>query len=266
MKTAEVEVIAPPQDAVQQLSGIETWAAELTISTAEQYNTAVFTLKGVKTLQTSIEAFFAPMKTRAHAAWKAVVGQETSLTGRLKNAETAAKAKLTAYHEAEEAKRQAEQRRLQAIADERARKEREAAEAAARLQREKEAQAQREADEARRKAAEATNAKERERLNREAEARQKAATAAAAKAQAKDEQAAQVAAPVIEVAKSAPTAAGTSFATVHKARVVNVALVPREFMILNEKALAAFAVATKGAVAVAGVEFYTEQKMSVSTR
>ena len=264
-ETVEATVVAP-QDAVQKLGAVEGWAASLTITTPADYETAVGALKKIKALKVTIQDWFADSKQKAHAAWKAIVAQESGLTDRLDAAEKVCKLKLVKYQQDEEEKRIAEQRRLQAIADERARKEREKAEAAARIQREKEAAAQREADEARRKAQEATNAKERDRLNREAEARQKAANDAAAKAAAKTEQAAQVFAPVIEVAKVAPTVAGTATKKTWAAKVVNAALVPREFLVVNEKALDAFAKATRGSAVVAGVEFFEVTSLSVSTK
>lgn len=100
--------------------------------------------------------------------------------------------------------------------------------------------------------------KERERLEKEA-ARLKTPE----KQQERLEQAAMVAAPVISVAKSVPQVKGVTMKTVWKARVLDPSAVPREFLMVNEKALDAFAKSTKGNVPVSGVEFYSEQSMAV---
>lgn len=47
-----------------------------------------------------------------------------------------------------------------------------------------------------------------------------------------------------------------------KARVVNVKLLPREYMIPDEKQLAAIATATKGKTEIPGVEFYPERGLA----
>ncbi len=55
------------------------------------------------------------------------------------------------------------------------------------------------------------------------------------------------------------TAAGTSFRTVWKFRVLDLAQVPREYMILNEQMVGALARSTKGAMAIPGIEIYEEK-------
>jgi len=77
------------------------------------------------------------------------------------------------------------------------------------------------------------------------------------------EQAAMVAAPVIQVAPVAPKVAGVSVRKTWKARVVDQTKVPREFMSVNEKALDAYAKATCGKMPVGGVEFYQQESMAV---
>ena len=97
----------------------------------------------------------------------------------------------------------AEQRRLQAIEEEKARKERERQEAIARAAREKEEAARRAEEEARRQAQAVENEAERKRLLAEAERKRKEAEYAAAKAQFREQNAASVVATVVTVA--APT-------------------------------------------------------------
>lgn len=95
--------------------------------------------------------------------------------------------------------------------------------------------------------------KERERLEREA-----AKLKTPELRERRLEQAAQVIAPMIQVATAVPVIAGQSVVKRWKAVVVNVDLVPREYMVVNDTALQALARATKGAVKVAGVQFVEE--------
>jgi hypothetical protein len=78
----------------------------------------------------------------------------------------------------------------------------------------------------------------------------------------------ELAAAVVEEAISAPAPVVVlpSFVpkdlpkrTLYKWRVVNEALVPREFLTLNEKRLTGYATSMKGAARVPGVQFYTEE-------
>jgi hypothetical protein len=103
--------------------------------------------------------------------------------------------------------------------------------------------------------------KERERLEKEA-----AKLKTPELREARLEQAAAVIAPVVTVAAVTPVIAGQSVRKTWKARVVNQALVPREWLVVNEKALDAFAKATKGAVPVAGVEMYEETGLASSSK
>lgn len=64
----------------------------------------------------------------------------------------------------------------------------------------------------------------------------------------------------------APKTAGVSTRFEWRARVVDAEKVPRHFLIVDEKALNAFAKATKGKTPVAGVEFYEAPVISTRTR
>lgn len=103
--------------------------------------------------------------------------------------------------------------------------------------------------------------KERERLQKQAEAAKKPETK-----QKYAEAAAQVAAPVVAVETAAPTVSGIVEKKIWRARVVDVNLVPREFLVVNEKQLDQYARAMKEMAAVPGVEFFTESVMSASGR
>lgn len=111
-----------------------------------------------------------------------------------------------------------------------------------------------------RRKAEAAARVERERLQKEAEDK-----AAALIAEGKTEEAEAIQAVVPIVVPTMPTVpavqkvAGISYRTDWKFRVVDAALVPEEFKIVNEKALTALAKSTKGTKKVPGVEFYSEE-------
>jgi hypothetical protein len=166
-------------------------------------------------------AFFKDTKAERHAKWKAVVALEKAFTDRLDIVEDAARKALKVYDDAEEEKRLAEQRKLQAEADEKARKEK-------------------------------------ERLEREA--------AKLKTPELREErlaQAAAVVAPVVTVAPMAEKQKGESTRKIWKARVVDAAKVPRQWLMVNEKALDAYAKATKGVSPVSGVEFYEESQLAI---
>jgi hypothetical protein len=55
------------------------------------------------------------------------------------------------------------------------------------------------------------------------------------------------------------SAAGTSFRSVWKFKVLDLAAVPREYMILNEQMVGALARSTKGAMQIPGIEIYEEK-------
>ena len=241
-------------------------AGALQIVTPADYAGAADFLKTVKVAEKRVVDFFAPMVAANLAATRATNTAKANVLDPLVAAEATIKQKALAWSQEQERIRRAEEDRLNAIEQERARKEREKAEAAARLLREKELATQREADAARQRAAQAKNAADRERLQREAEARQKEATAAAAKAEAKEEAAASVVANAVTVASVAPEIRGQSIRVTWKARVVDAAKVPREWLVVNQQALDAFARSTRGAVAVAGVEMYSENVLASTSK
>lgn len=109
--------------------------------------------------------------------------------------------------------------------------------------------------------ADETARKERERLEKEA-----AKLKTPELKEQRLEQAAAIVAPVVSVASVTPVISGQSIRKTWTAKVVNSAIVPREWLSVNESALSAFAKATKGAVPVAGVEFVEVAGISSSSR
>ena len=198
----------------------EAFSGGLAITDHASRDHAMSGLKAVKVWQKKVTAWFKPTIDAAHAAHKAVVAQKRSITDRLDVCETDIKRSINSYDHDQEQIRAKEQRRLQAIADETARKER-------------------------------------ERLLKRA-----AALKTPEKKEEAQEQAAEVAAPLVQVA-APEKQKGESTSKKWKARITDEQAVPREWLIINEKALNAFARSTKGKVPVAGVEFYSESVLSV---
>lgn len=108
--------------------------------------------------------------------------------------------------------------------------------------------------------AEAAAEAERQRLFREAQRSKKPEVRAAKLAEAR-----AVEAEVVEVAPTLEKEQGESTREVWKARVVNEKLVPRQYLMVNERLLAMIARESKGQLptAIPGVEFYSEQSLAV---
>ena len=205
-------------------------ASSLVIASPADFTAAGEFLKAVKAAQNRVTAHFAGMKAAAHAAWKAVTTQEADTLKPLAEAEAVVKRRMLDYHAEQERIRIAEERRLQAEADERARREREALE------------------------------------------RKAAAMKTEAKREEYAERAAAVQAPVVTVAPTAPKVAGTSIKKTWKARLVSLTAltgipagdVRLSLIQFDQGAANRLAVATKGAVAVAGIEWYEGTSMAAS--
>jgi len=65
--------------------------------------------------------------------------------------------------------------------------------------------------------------------------------------------------PIAAVESKVPKIAGVSTRTDWKHRIVCEASIPREWLIPDDKKIAAFARATKGTITIPGIEFYSEQ-------
>lgn len=261
-------------DLKKELAPIAQKATAIVVRNNEEHLACVAYLKENKAAQKRIHDKLDPIVDAAHESHKQACALRNELLKPFEDGYKRANEVDGKFQREQEAIRVAEQRRLQAIEDEKARVIQERAEAAARVQREKEAEALRQAEEARRKAAEATNAKERERLRKEAEARQAEATAAALRAEAKEDKAAAVVANVVTV-ESKVDKAGTSGRSTWKGEVKDIAAlikaatpgsVAASFLMANDQAIDAFARSTKGQVAVNGIQFNQVFGMSVRTK
>ena len=150
-----------------------------------------------------------------HKDWK---GLENRFVPNMDASRKAIRAVRIKWEEEQAELAAAAQRKLQAAADEKARKERENQERLAKNQRDKENKARQEEEAALKAAAEATDEKERKRLEAEADRKRREAEKAQEQADMREDNAAAVAAPVVSV--QAPRAVGGSRMTT-VAEIVN---------------------------------------------
>lgn len=246
-------------------------AQSLVVRTVEQRTEAKDFLIAVKQAKERVNGLFNPIVDAAHKAWKKATETRGSLLIPLDTAERTVKATILTYDQEQEHIRLEEQRRLQAIADEAATRERMKAEQEAAKQREIQRQAEARAAEARRKAEEA-DAAERKRLLAEAEAAERKAAAAAVKVEAREEQAAAVITPVVTV--SGPEKEkGESTRTLWRARLTDkTALIQAaaqgseiagSCLTFDQTAANRLATATKGAAPCPGIKWYTETILAI---
>lgn len=204
-------------------------AAALRVVDSQTYTDASEMLKGIKALRSKIAGVFDKHISAAFQQHKALVAEKAAAEKPLTEAETVIKRALVAYTEAEEKRRREEERRLA----EEARKVEEA----------------RRLEEAAALEAEALASGDDEML-----------------ATAQEIVAAPVVAPVIVLPTERPKVAGISYREVWKFRVTNAALVPREYLSVDEQKIGGVVRAMKGAAKIPGVEVYAERIASASGR
>lgn len=248
------ETLPAVQEAMSDIKALEAYAANYSISTAEQYTSGAADLQRVKAAQKKLEDTRTGITGPMNAALKRVNDFFRAPAERLTTIERTIKRGLTVFAEAEERQRQEKQRK----ADELARREREKAEAAARQAR---AKADAEAAGLRRRAeaeAAAGRAEEAAKLAARAEAKIEKADA---KAEQLEQQAAAVVAPVVQ--DQTPTFKGLSMRDSWKFEVVDPAKVPREFLAVDDSKIRRYVQAMKGDSKIDGVRVYCE-KVSAS--
>jgi len=192
------------------------------------------TIRDVRYIKSRVTNFFKDMKENAHKTWKSICSLEKSYTDKCDIFEKAANTAILIFDEAEEKKRRAEEKRLQDIENEKAQKERDKlladAEAAKKLAEDAE---------------DSSPLIDRAQLLKEAESNELIA--------------AQIEPPKIHVASIVTKQQGESVRVIWKARVINAALVPRAYLMVNETALDKQAKATQNTLPVPGVEFYEDK-------
>lgn len=213
-----------------EVAPVVSRASAMTVANREDRAAAMEFLKAVKGTQKAVEEKVGPMVESAHAAWKQTVAFRDSFLTPLKQAEATIKGKVQAFDAEEYRKNEAERARLQSIADEQARKER-------------------------------------ERLEREA-----AKLKTPELKEQRLEQAAAVVAPVVQVAAPVKQA-GESTRVIWRARLTDKAALitaaangnalAASFLAFDQVAANRQAVASKNALSVPGLEFYSETSLSV---
>lgn len=219
----EVEIVK------KEAAAITVWANNLTVASNEDYKNAYAQIAVIKNVRKRWSDYWLPLRDKAYATYKEVLGRLQEGTKTCDAAERRAKKIADDWRYEQERKAEEEQRRLQAIADEKARREKERLEKeAAKLK---------------------TPEKKAERL----------------------EQAAEVIAPTITVAKPVEVK-GVSVRITTKARLVDMSALiaaatpgstAASLLEFNERAANAFARSTKGKVAIPGIEFYQDRSSSV---
>lgn len=219
----QVEVLREKSNAITQ------WSKDVTVSTKEDADNAIAGIAKIKKVRAAWVAYWAPLKKSANDAWKGIVAKEKEGTEHIDAAEDVVKRKVLVWQHAEQEKAHAEQRRLQAIADEQARKERERLEAqAAKLKTPEKAEERRE---------------------------QAAAIVAPVITVAPPEISGMRSTWKAEVVDMKALIAGATPGTVAESMLV-----------FNQQAADSFARSTKGAVSVPGVRFVEVQGLSVRSR
>lgn len=226
--TPEAQAIA--QEAENTLGLIQA----VRITTPEEAQAAVDHCKEIKAKAKKLEDLRFSMTRPLDDAKKAIMDFFRAPADHLAKCETLLKGSITAF--------QQEQARVAAAAEQERRR-------LEQLERERQAEEQRNAEALLQQAEEAAAAGD-------------TATAEALESQAMAVQ--EVAAPIAVAAYVAPEKPrGAAVRKIWKARVIDAALVPEEFKIINEKALDAYAKSMKEDAKLPGVEFYSEDSLAI---
>lgn len=245
----------------KQSTDLVARAAGLRVVDQESLTRANELLLAGKGMIKTIRDFFAPLKQDAHASWKGLCDKETSELAKVTPTVTFLDREIVNYR--------VEQDRIRREAEEKAR--RQEAE-----RRRLEAETLRKAEEAARR-----NQMEQERIDREAKARElQAKTRAVAEkiqaeaerkrqelaAKAKEEQDAILDKAAAQEAKLEPlvvvpekvTTNGSTLRHNWKFRVLDISLVPIEYILVNEVMVGKIGRVSEGKVKIPGIEFYDE--------
>lgn len=208
-----------------QAADIITQATEVKVQNAEQRTNILELAKKIKTVSKGLEDERLSTTRPIDAAKTEIMNLYREPLDKLVKAENIIKKAVLDFDREERRKAEEQQAKLRAEAEERARKERERLEKQAL------------------KAIDKGKEEKAEQLLEQAES-------------------VQTFAPVIQI--PVHKAQGTSVRQVWKYRITDVNLIPREYMIPNEKMLGAMAKSTHDAVKVPGVEFYSEDSLAIS--
>jgi hypothetical protein len=213
-----------------EANGAVVWANSMIVACKEDADAAMSKLSQIKTIRKRWTNYWEPLKKAANESWKAIVAKEKEGTDVADEAERIAKGKVLAWQQAEARRAAAEQARLQAEADEKARKERDRLEKeAAKLK---------------------TPELRQERLEAAASIVAPVVTITAPTATAAGTSVRKTwKAELVDIGKLIEAAPGNATAA--------------SLLVFNEQAANAFARATKGNVAIPGVRFSEVESLSV---
>lgn len=219
---------APIADVDRVTSTAMTWpdrARQLVIIDDDTYANAAETLKAIKALRAEVDATFDPIVSTAFKAHRTACDQKRKAETPLSNAERIIKDAMVAFDDERQRQRRAEMRRLEEV--ERVRLEDEQLALAASM----ELEAKLYGDDV---------------LQQQAE-----------------ELISQPVVPVVAPApRATPAVSGISYREVWKFEVVNPAVVPRQFLVVNESAIRGVVNGLKGATNIPGVRVYKERVVS----
>lgn len=253
MNDPNIETLPAVQAVTAEVDDLASYAQNYVVRTAEEYAAGADDLKRVKAAQKKLEETRTGMTGPLNASLKRINDFFRAPADRLATIERTIKSKLVAYADEQERLRREEQRKL----EEAARREREKIEAQAR-EAERKAREKAEADRrAAEEAAAAGRAEEAARLAAKAAATEQKA---AEKVDAIDQRAAAVVAPV--VVREAPKVAGVATREVWKFAIENPALVPREYLVVDEARIRKVVAALKGDTTIPGVRVYAERQIA----
>lgn len=120
------EVIATPADLEAEVPVVVQWAKGLTISNQEEFEDTGMRLQQIKGAIKRLGDFFRPMKRKQDEAKQAILDKEKEALRPWTEAETLAKRAILTYTDQQRRVAEDRRRKLQAEADEQARREREA--------------------------------------------------------------------------------------------------------------------------------------------
>jgi colicin import membrane protein len=251
----ELRFDRPPPTTMKTARDALSTAQEYVIDSPQMYELAAHELKDVMALLAKVEGQRTSITGPINKALKAVNALFAEPTAWLEQARDILKNRMLAYQQAEQRRRAEEQRRLEAAAA--AERARLAEEAAAAL-----AKAEAEAEAMRKKAAAAKKKGDAEtaaRLESQADTR---AQQGAVTAQVLEQTQALMSAPSSTIA--APKVSGISTRKLWAFRITDPALIPREYLLIDEQKIGGVVRALKDATNIPGVEAY--QKDSLASR
>ena len=232
-------------------------AEAFTIDSPEIYQIAGSELQQIKGNMKALDERRKKITVPLDEAKKSIMDLFRAPMDLLTKAETVIKSAILTYDQGQERLRKAEEDRLRELADKERKRLRDEAEKRAREASEKAALLKKQAE----AATAAGNAAEAAKLNKRSET---VIENAEAKASGLLDQADTLPVPI--VTREEVKVAGISKTKLWKARVTDERLIPREYLIVNQSALDQVAKATKGAIQIPGVEFYSEDVVRSASR